>query len=245
MPARPIPPKIAIIFSAAIASSILVSPLRAASEGDPLSEALADVARHEAAGFAFTRKVHVIAEDERVDRTERYDPSRPPGERWQLLEVEGRPPDAADLADYDGGDGDPLPRYAGVIGDIDRADATLIGQESTRLRYRLEKTKAGFLQGRGEAFADHLVTTVTVETDSPTPYVAQLEITAPESFEPAIAAKITDFVTRFTFAPHKRGETILPREIVVEVEGAAFLFASFGAKTRVRYSDYERVATEG
>jgi hypothetical protein len=46
-------------------------------------------------GWAFTQRVRTFDNDKvKLERLERYDPSRPDNERWELLEVDGKPPTA-------------------------------------------------------------------------------------------------------------------------------------------------------
>lgn len=46
--------------------------------------------------WAFTQRVRTFDEDKiKLERLERYDPSRPDNQRWELLEIDGKPPTAA------------------------------------------------------------------------------------------------------------------------------------------------------
>lgn len=46
--------------------------------------------------WAFTQRVRTFDEDKvKLERVERYDPSRPDNQRWELLEIDGKPPTPA------------------------------------------------------------------------------------------------------------------------------------------------------
>lgn len=51
-------------------------------------------------GWAFTQRVRTFDNDKvKLERLERYDPSRPDNQRWELLEIDGKPP-TAEQRDY-------------------------------------------------------------------------------------------------------------------------------------------------
>lgn len=46
-------------------------------------------------GWAFTQRVRTFDNDKvKLERLERYDPSRPDNQRWELLQIDGKPPTA-------------------------------------------------------------------------------------------------------------------------------------------------------
>jgi hypothetical protein len=59
-----------------------------------LSEAM-DKWSAEMDGWAFTQRVRTFDNDKvKLERLERYDPSRPDNQRWELLQIDGKPPTA-------------------------------------------------------------------------------------------------------------------------------------------------------
>jgi hypothetical protein len=71
----------------------LVAGLRAEAPA-LLAEAM-DKWSAEMDGWAFTQRVRTFDNDKvKLERLERYDPSRPDSQRWELLEVDGKPPTA-------------------------------------------------------------------------------------------------------------------------------------------------------
>lgn len=83
-----------ILFVSIIAFAVSTWPTRA--ETPPLLE---DALHKWVAGtddWAFTQRVRTFDEDKvKLERLERYDPSRPDNQRWELLEIDGKPPTAA------------------------------------------------------------------------------------------------------------------------------------------------------
>lgn len=228
-----------------LAAALIAAPAAAEppSSDSPLGRALADAARHDGDGFAFTRALRVVAKDEAVNMVQRYDPTRPEGERWRTLEEDGLPPDPNEqFADQH--EGEPLPSYAEVIGQLSLADAELVEETEARAIYRLKEIDAALLEEE-EAFAGYLVNELTVDKTGPAPYASELTLYAPEPFRPMAGAEIESFKMRFAYAPDPQTGTILPRLVQVQLAGDALLFFSFEAVTEIEYSDYAFVGTGG
>lgn len=190
--------------------------------------------------YAYTRHLRLEVGDTSINRVERYDPHRPESERWQLLAVEGQAPDADDLAEYEGDDGEgrAFRLYHEVIGDLDPDEAELVEMTPERAIYRLRETSAGFLDEDEKEFAKYLDSRLIIDRRGPVPYVAELAIVAPESFRPSIAARIDRFETRFRYAPHPETGDILPQEVFVELALKALFVVSVEAKTRITFRDF-------
>ncbi|RMD90060.1 MAG: hypothetical protein D6807_02555 [Alphaproteobacteria bacterium] len=190
--------------------------------------------------YAYTRHLRLDVGDTRINRVERYDPRRPASERWQLLESDGHVPDAEELADYEGdeGEGRAFRLYNEVIGDLDPDDADLVEMTPERAVYRLRETSAAFLDEDEKEFAKYLDSRLIVDRRGPVPYVAELDIIAPEAFRPSIAARINRFETRFRYAPHPVTGDILPEEVFVELALKALFLISVEAETRITFRDF-------
>lgn len=240
-----------LLVTLALVAALLVPPgtgASAAEEDDAraLLEQAIELARTHApeTRYAYTRSLHLSTGDTRIDRVERYDPARPAGERWELLAIDGHPPDADDLADYDGDedDGAAFRLYHEVIGDLDPDEVDLVEMTPERAVYHLRETKTAFLDEDKKAFAKYLDSRLVVDRRGPLPYVAEIEIVAPESFRPSIAARINRFKTRFRYAPHPVTGDILPEEIVVELALKALFLVSVEAETRIAFRDFVPVS---
>src|SRR5205085_1585283 len=69
--------------------------LRAAVEGPPLLAEAMTKWSAEMDEWAFTQVVRTFDNDKvKLERRERYDPSRPDNQRWELLEIDGKAPTA-------------------------------------------------------------------------------------------------------------------------------------------------------
>ena len=208
---------------------------------DPLAAAIAFAdGRRAEHDYAYTRSLRLVTAGERIDRVERFDPTRPDGARWRLLEIEGREPDADELADYDGDDHDgrAFRLYSDVIGGLDPLDAELVELTPERAIYRLRETKAAFLDEDEQEFAKYLDSRLVVDRRGPVPYVSELDIVAPAPFRPSMAARIERFETRFRYAPHPETGEILPSEIRIDLAVTALWVVSVEAMTEIAFRDY-------
>ncbi|MEO7413604.1 MAG: hypothetical protein ABIZ81_09620 [Opitutaceae bacterium] len=81
-----------LLFCCILVFVAATSSLRA-KEGPPLlAEAMATWSA-EMDEWAFTQRVRTFDDDKvKLERLERYDPSRPDNQRWELLEIDGKPP---------------------------------------------------------------------------------------------------------------------------------------------------------
>lgn len=214
-------------------------------EASLLARIVAEAAGQEAkAGrYAYIRHMKVDSEDEVLDRVERFDPARPEGGRWTLLETGGQEPTADQLADYDKNDKDRdsnvLEIYQDVIGDLDPAEAVLLEETETEAVYRLLNVNTDFLSMESDDLSKHLQARLTVDKTGPAPFASSLRIFVTEPVSKGMMAKINAFETAFSFMRHDRTGEVLPQEIRVEVSVKALVFISVDALTSIKYSGFE------
>jgi len=199
--------------------------------------------------YAYTRHVVVDAEDEHLDRLERFDPRLDDGARWTLLEVDGDTPSPADIEDYDPdetgdfGGSEAFDMYRDMVEDIEIDSAMLIEQTADFSLYQLRETKAGFLDRDEAEFAEYLTTQVRVDTRGAEPFVQSFDIRAERPFEPSMLAEMDRFEMRFDFMRHPDSGDILPAEVVIGISVDALVFISVDADTKVTFSEYEPVGS--
>jgi len=223
---------------------------RPAAPGGPLDRAIEDARGRQVAGrYAYTRILQVDAEDEKVDRVERFDPRRPSGERWRLLREDGEAPTKEDLAAYDSADEDgdgqnAFELYRKLVGELELENAVLVEMTDERAVYRLKETRAAFLDEDSREYAEYLTSRLVVDRQGAHPYLRVFELWAEEPFSPSIAAEIERLDMRFTYnRPLETGD-ILPQEVRIDIAVDAMIFISVEAESRIAFTDYEAVQEE-
>lgn len=223
---------------------------RPAAPGGPLDRAIEEARQRQIASrYAYTRILQVDAEDEKIDRVERFDPRRPSGDRWRLLRENGVTPTEDDLADYDpGGEDergqDAFELYHELVGELELENAVLVEMTDERAVYRLKETKAAFLDQDSREYAKYLTSRLVVDRAGERPYLSAFELRAEEPFSPSIAAEIERLDMRFTYRRLAETGDVLPQEVLIDIAVDAMIFISVEAKTRIAFTDYEVAAEE-
>lgn len=188
--------------------------------------------------YAFTE----IAVEDEIERSARFDPGRPEGQRWTLLTVDGRAPTAEEQAvfadergDYEidmGRDGD------GGLSELVRLDTVELKEETDSyyvLGFRPafdaddEEEAKIFRRMHGEA----RVTRRDGRLDT-------LTISNSRAIRPVPGAKISKMIMHFGFEPVAEGSVL--SDIDIQVKGSALMFVRFNEREHIRYRDFERVS---
>ena len=160
----------------------------------------------------------------------RSDPSRPPGERWQLLSVDGRDPTDEELEEYledknrehgNGGDN-------GVDAMIEPDSLHLIEDADNHWLF-------GFVPDDEEIMNS---VDATVRIDKQSGHLEYIDLRNHETIRPAVGVKISKLVTRLTFGPAVEGGPIVPLAAQIEIKGRAYLVVSFDEQEDLRNSDF-------
>lgn len=178
----------------------------------------------------------------------RYDPSKPDGERWELVSVDGRTPTRDEADDYrDSKRGD-----RGFLGggddDSDEDEdgpATVVSPGSLEL---LEEDDSHWLLGfvptgddeKEAKFMKKMSGTVRIA--KPAGYLEFLDISSRKPVSPMVGVKIRDFNTRFEFAEAVAGGPVVPVAFRFRVKGRAFLAVGFDEMETLEFSDFEPVS---
>ncbi|GAB4573638.1 MAG: hypothetical protein Tsb008_08680 [Rhodothalassiaceae bacterium] len=227
----------------------VLTPAAAHSDADRLlAEAVAEAKQQVVPDrYAYVRRLHVIAEDERVDSRERYDPDRPRGERWTLLEVDGEAPTEKDLRDYDpdepagvdikGADA-PSELYSEIVGDIEPREAKLLEETDSYAIFSIDKSVSRFLDDEQAEFKDGIVGRLRLEKAAQGPYVSEVRLYAPKPIRAFIGTGFDRFELTFAFTRHETGGHVLPTRFLFDMDMKALLFISVGVTTDIAFEDW-------
>ena len=213
--------------------ALLLAPPAHADLPVYLREALKGFSADVPQGWAFTIKTQ---RDETVT-TERYDPTKPPSERWTLLSHKGQPPTADDLKRYaELKQANPLPGSQATFKreDIDPASLTLKSEDDDRADYEgaFRETSA-----ESDKMLAHLVLRLTVNKRRP--HVEKYTIELREPYSPILGVKMVRLLATMTFVPPKNGEPNRPASFTSDCQGRIF-FIGTAEKLAVTYSDYRQ-----
>jgi hypothetical protein len=175
----------------------------------------------------------------------RHDPSRPEGERWKLISVDGRPPTADEIEEFveqhssgeeqqEDSEESEEQGFSAVI----EADSLIpLKDSATHKLYRFQP--ASNEEEGDDGMSEHLDGTLRISKNGP--YVETLEMRSREAFSPAFSVKIKEFSTIMTFAPVGEEKTVLPESVSVRMVGRAMLFKKLDETVETRFSDYRFV----
>ena len=179
----------------------------------------------------------------------RYDPSRPEDERWELVAIDGRAPSAEEAREYQedrrgdrgfmSGDDDD------EDGEDDDSPTDFVAPDSLEL---LEESSTHWLLGFApagdddddEKFLKKMDGTVRIAKDGG--HLEYLDISNQKAVRPAIGVKISDFHTRFEFAPALAGGPVVPVAFRFRIKGRAYVAVGFDEMETVEFSEFETVS---
>lgn len=242
---------LALAFVTAVGNlSAAAAQERPAASDGPLAQAIAAAnEKSTSADYAYTRHLQIDADDERVDRVERYDPRHPEGQRWQLLQVDGASPTAEDLDSYDPGESpgesqNAFELYHALVGELDLESAMLVEMTPEQALYRIDLEKGRFLSGDSREFAEQLNGRLAVDRRGKEPHISRFELWADDPFSPSFGAEIERFQMKFSYRRLPETGDVLPESVAVDISVEAMIFFSVDAMTRLAFSDYEAVSGE-
>lgn len=212
----------------------LLPPLAAAAAELPayFHAAFARLATDAPRGWAYTLRT---TRGDEVS-VERYDPSRPKGGEWTLLERNGRTPDAAELERYlryKAGNTPPS-RATFEKGDIDLGTAVLAREEAAEAEFQML-----FREDVSAPLLPHLALVLIVDRRTQT--VGQYTLRLRGPFSSGLGMRMLELVATTRFNPPGDGRPALPRETVSHFRGRLFFLLPVEEDLRVEYSDFVRV----
>lgn len=200
---------------------------------DYLTQALARLTSDAPHGWAYT--VATKREDEHS--VERYDPSRPKGGEWTLIERNGRAPEADEIQRYlryKASNAPATARASFQKGDIDVGSLALQREENGLAVFR-----GRFREDAGEPLLAHVVLDLTVDPARASVVEAVLRLAAP--FSPALGVRMHELTLTMTFQEAADGSVVLPRTAHSRFRGRLFFLVPIEEEMRITYSDFVRV----
>lgn len=188
--------------------------------------------------WAFTQRVRTYDNDKvKIERLERYDPSRPDNERWELLEIDGKPPTAAQREYWQNRKNrKPHKRSEKTVDDyFDFAHATVMENTSKSVRYEVPLRKDASLLVPLEKFVIRL--TISKDTRCIEHVTAGLR----EPFKIALGlAKVTDVDLDVRFDPLVCDFSSAEKTERPSGEAHVVLF-KMGDRAEYAWTDFKRV----
>lgn len=220
----------------ALALGLLLCALRApAAMPDYVKEALAKFSPEVPAGWAYTL---TTVRNNEARTAARFDPARPPAERWTLLELNGRLPSDKEALQYRraataGGSAAPQANFQ--RSDIDPATVQLVREDAERgeftCAFRDESTGADKMLG-------HLRLRLVVARQQP--HVEQFTLELKEPYSPVLGVKMRELLVRMHFSPPTAAHPSLPSAHSSRFLGRIF-FIGMEENLELTYSDYRPV----
>jgi hypothetical protein len=220
-----------------VAAGLLVAGSALASGPELVEAALAAMDEADPRQWAYTETTI----ENGVTRVAKHDPTRPEGERWMLVSVDGRAPteqekerDSERRRSSGGEDGDD--DEVGFAATIEPGSLSLIEETATHLIYGFDPASEDE-EDRG--FNEHLQATLRIAKGGP--YVETLEMKSREPFSPGFSVKIKEFALLLTYSPVGDDRIVLPAGVTTKIAGRAMLFKKIDENVAVTYSDYRYV----
>ncbi len=163
---------------------------------DYAREALANFSTEVPPGWAYTV---TTARNAELRTTARFDPAKPPAERWTLLAYNGRAPTAKEAAQYTqaatSGNAS-TPQATFQKSDLDPATIELVREDADRGEFRgsFRAVATG-----ADKMLGHLGLRLTISKRQPHVEKFVLELTAP--YSPILGVKMRELVVQMSFTP--------------------------------------------
>lgn len=167
---------------------------------------------------------------------ERFDPSRPKGGEWTLLERDGRAPDADDLERYlrYKAANTPQTRATFEKGDVDLGSVVLAREDGDRAEFQ-----AIFRGDVSAPLLAHLALVLVIDKQAAVVERTELRLRAP--FSSGLGMRMQELVVTTHYDPPVGDRPSLPRTTVSKFRGRMFFFVSVEEDLRVEFSDFARV----
>lgn len=190
-----------------------------------------------AAGWAYT--VTTTRNESRM--VERYDPSRPPGGRWQLLELEGRAPTPGELENY--ARSRPRGDSGGAQANFTREDIEPGSLRLLRENDVESEWSAGFREASAgpDKMLGHLTLRLTV--DKRTRHVSAYTMELKEPYSPVLGVRMNRLVASARYTPPAGDRPALPAVQTSSFAGR-ILFIPTAEELEVRFGDYAPAAAQ-
>jgi len=195
-----------------------------------MEKALANFRTEGPAGWSFTQTT--VSGKERL--VEDFDPKRPEGSKWRLIESKGHAPSDEEAAEYQSGK---IQRSSALNAprlekQLDPATCEQIEESPAILgcRFRLQSGPDA------EEAAKHLL--VSVFVDRATHTVSRIEIRSAGPFSPVFGVRIQESSTLLDYGPSRPGEPPLLVRARLSVHGRAFWVKGIDQEMDITWSGH-------
>lgn len=173
-----------------------------------------------------------------------YDPRRDPGERWRVVEVNGKPPKAAERKRLareaeTAAKAGAVPVSAAASDWLHRSRYRLVNQTPRRLIYRITLRVGTRENAATRSLLRHLSGRLVITRADYWPVELVLSNSAP--FSPRFGVRITGFIFKVSFDRLTPTGPVVVVKTRTEARGKVFWVKSFDDKVRVVLSDFRPV----
>ncbi|MBA4138395.1 MAG: hypothetical protein C0518_13885 [Opitutus sp.] len=208
------------------------TPIHAATP-DYLREAVSRFSAEVPAGWAYT--VTTTRGDE--VSVERFDPSRPRGGEWTLLQRNGQAATAEDIERYrryKAGNAPTGARATFERGDLDVESAELLREDGERAEFQVR-----FRGDIDQPLLAHVFLELSVRKSPAAVERSVLRLFEP--FAPAMGVRMHELAVTTLFAPPTDEAPPLPLEVTSRFRGRMFFLVPINEDVRLVYADFARV----
>jgi hypothetical protein len=237
--------KFRLLVSASLAWLPLVSSWAAdPADADALKERIIAHARTVTAeDYAYTRTVRTEAfegaKKEESVLVDRWDPAKPLEQRWTLVSVDGKPPDADQLKLFRKALQTRRQAYYGRVAGYFAKPATSAVDAKGRTIFRFASLPKEAVMVSDADISANATGEVVVDTTGATPFVEEARFTSTKPTRLKLIAKIERFETMTRYRLMPDGKPV-PLELVSDMTGS-MLGQQGRIRTRIAYSDYRAV----
>lgn len=210
-----------------------VGPATAAMP-DYVRAALGKFSAEVPAGWAYTL---TTVRNDRDRTTARFDPAKPLEEQWTLLQLNGRPPTAKEVAQYArarAGGNSAVPQGTFQKTDIEPASLELLREDADRGEFRCSFRAEAL---GSDKMLGHLTLRLTINKRLPHVEKFALELTAP--YSPVLGVKMRELLVQMSFSAPTQTEPSLPVVNTSHFAGRIFFF-SIKENLALDYTDFVR-----
>jgi hypothetical protein len=162
----------------------------------------------------------------------RHDPRNDEDERWTLISVEGRTPNADELREFAHKKEEHETSDSSQRVDIVDVDSVDLLEETD------EYWLLSFIPDEDEVeFIDNVDATVKIIKNGR--YLETIDMRNNADIKPGFGTKIGTFIVHFEFGPATEDGPIVPRNMAIQVKGRALLFIGFDETEIIEYSNFE------
>ncbi|WP_281299918.1 MULTISPECIES: hypothetical protein [unclassified Iodidimonas] len=206
---------------------------------DPVLEAV----RAEAASISADdyRLIRIYTDNSGKTRQRRaaYDPTRPDGEEWLLLERNEEPPSDKYLRKYEQSEERGAPETYGRILNYLDGEVSLLSRTKEQSIYQIRRLGVGSILLEGDDISDRISGEAVIDTRTNKPLVTEIRLKVEESFKPHWLVRIHEGTGVIRFERLADGTPVIRQQSLAVSGGQPF--GSIDYRVEFVYQDYQPV----